>query len=310
MDGCVIFTHEDCLLHDTGEGHPEQIARLDVILRALRKPQFQDLNWQPAPKAEITHLSYAHTPEYIKAVLQSAPEAGFRTLDADTVISPQSIEAALRSTGAVVTAVDSVLTGKATTAFCAVRPPGHHARKNSAMGFCIFGNVAIGGWHAIKAHDLKRVAIVDFDVHHGNGTAEMVDGHTEFLFASTHQHPFYPHTGDTSKTDKAGNIINVPLQAGDGSLAFRDSFENKILPALDAFEPELIMISAGFDAHKDDPLANINLAEEDYFWVTRELKKLAEKHCQGRIVSSLEGGYNLRALAASAAAHVNALKDA
>ncbi len=304
---CTIFTHKDCLLHDTGEGHPEQIARLVVILEALKKPQFQSLVWQEAPKADIGDLCRAHSAEYVREMLQAAPASGYRALDSDTIISPKSIESALRSAGAVVAAVDDVLTGKTKTAFCAVRPPGHHATRDSAMGFCIFSNLAIGGLHAVQVHGLKRVAIVDFDVHHGNGTADIIDGHPEFLFISTHQHPFYPHTGDPLTTGKIGNIVNVPLRPGEGSARFRQVYTEKILPALEDFKPELVLISAGFDAHKDDPLAGLRLTEDDYAWVTRELKKMADKHCEGRIVSVLEGGYNLEALAASVAAHVAAL---
>lgn len=310
MKEMAVFTDPSCLLHDTGEGHPEQIARLDAVIAALKAPAFKDIDWHnTSPKATEAQLEYAHDPAYIKSVLAAAPATGHVMLDADTVLCPHSIEAALHAAGAVVAAVDEVLENKAKKAFCATRPPGHHAEKVKAMGFCIFANATIGAFHAVKAHGLKRVAIVDFDVHHGNGTADIVDGHAEFLFASTHQHPFYPDTGAASETGKIGNIINVPLASGDGSAQFRKAFTDKILPALENFKPELIVISAGFDAHKDDPLGEINLTEADYVWVTEELQKIADRHSNGHIVSVLEGGYNLKALASSVGAHVGALMN-
>jgi acetoin utilization deacetylase AcuC-like enzyme len=310
MTRCSIFTHKDCLDHDTGAGHPEQVARLTRALSALRQPAFSGLDWQDAPKATVEQLTAVHDPEYVDDVLASAPASGHANLDADTVISKGSVDAALRSAGAVVAAVDHVMAGKADTAFCAVRPPGHHAEHGKAMGFCIFGNAAVGALHAVNAHGLERVAVIDFDVHHGNGTANLVDGRKEVFFVSTHQAPpFYPGTGKASETGKLGNILNVPLESGDGSAEFRKAFTDVILPALDAFKPQLVIVSAGFDAHKDDPLGEINLSEADYAWVTRELRKVADKHAGGKVVSALEGGYNLDALTSCIAAHVDVLRE-
>ncbi|MBI3441390.1 MAG: histone deacetylase family protein [Proteobacteria bacterium] len=304
----AVFTDKTCALHDPGAGHPEQIARLSAVVTALQKPEFKNIDWhRSTPEATTAQLEYAHDPDYVHTILRAAPKTGYRMLDSDTILSPHSIEAALHAAGAVVAAVDHVLTGKVEKAFCAVRPPGHHAEKDKAMGFCIFSNAAIGAWHAVKAHGLKRVAIVDFDVHHGNGTENIVDGHAEFLYASTHQYPFYPGTGAAVDTGRLGNIVNVPLQIGDGSAAFRRAFTRVILPALDKFKPELMIISAGFDAHQNDPLAQINLIETDYAWVTTELRHIADEYSHSHIVSVLEGGYNLEGLASSAAAHVAAL---
>ena len=310
MKKTAVFTHKACLLHDTGEGHPERPLRLKSVIAALKQPEFASLDWQDAPKATTAQLTAAHGPAYVQEVLEAVvPEDGHLFLDADTVLSPDSPEAALRAAGAVAAAVDYVMAGKSETAFCAVRPPGHHAEKDRPMGFCVFANAAVGAFHAAKEHGLKRVAIVDFDVHHGNGTADIVDGHPEFFFASTHQYPFYPGTGSASEKGSLGNILNVPLNGGDGSAEFRKAFADKILPALEKFRPELIIISAGFDAHKDDPLGQINLTEDDYIWVTEELQKIAARHGQGRIVSALEGGYNVSALASCVAAHVGALMN-
>ena len=311
MKELAVFTHKACRLHDTPQGHPEQVARLDVVINALKSPGLEKIDWQEnPPKATTAQLEYAHTPAYVQKILTSAPATGHLWLDEDTAISPHSIDAALYAAGAGIAAVNHIMAGHAKKAFCATRPPGHHAEKDKPMGFCLFANAAIAGWHAIKAHGIKQVAIIDFDVHHGNGTANIVDGHPEFIFASTHQFPFYPGTGAPSETGSLGNIINVPLNEGDGGAQFRKAFTDKILPALENFKPEIIIISAGFDAHKDDPLGKINLTEDDYVWVTRELQKIADRHAKGRIVSMLEGGYNLTSLANSATAHVGQmLKD-
>ncbi len=304
---CVVFTHPSCLLHDTGSGHPEQIKRLEGVLSALKKPAFSALAWHESGKASPDQLKRVHDAGYVDTLLASSPASGYQAIDADTVLSPHTVAAALYSAGAVIDAVDHVMAGKASTAFCAVRPPGHHAEKDKAMGFCFFGNAAIGAAHAVEAHGLSRVAIIDFDVHHGNGTQDLVEGRKEIFFVSTHQSPLYPGTGAAAEKGRLGNIMNVPLAEGDDGAVFRKAFMDKILPALENFKPEMIIISAGFDAHRDDPLGGMKLTEADYAWVTTELRKIAETHGAGRVVSVMEGGYNLSALASSVAAHVDVL---
>lgn len=302
----LLVTHPACLEHDTGPGHPECIERLQVILKALEDPAFQYLHREEAPRASIEQLARVHDRNYIKWTLSAVPAEGYHALDGDTIISPGSGEAALRAAGALCYAVDELVAGTARRAFCAVRPPGHHAERDHAMGFCLFNNVAVGALHALEAHQLERVAIIDFDVHHGNGTQHTLARLSGAAYFSTHQAPLYPGTGSAS--DKGiGNIFNAPLAPYDGSEAFRKAYEERLLPALRDFDPDMIFISAGFDAHESDPLANLRLHEDDYAWVTEQLVAVAEAHCQGRVVSTLEGGYSLRALAQSAAAHVKAL---
>lgn len=255
-------------------------------------------------------LTLGHPPEFVDRILGMIPPMGRAMIDGDTVVSPGSREAALRAAGAAFAAVDAVAAGEAKNAFCAVRPPGHHAEPEQAMGFCLFNNVALAGLHARANHGLHRVAVVDFDVHHGNGTQAMYERDPDLFYASTHQWPLYPGTGSDQEHGVDGNVVNAPLPPGAGSLEFRRAFERIVLPALDGFAPGIILISAGFDGHQDDPLASLNLVEADYAWATAEMCKLADKHCGGRVVSSLEGGYDLHALAASAAAHVEALMAA
>jgi acetoin utilization deacetylase AcuC-like enzyme len=250
-----------------------------------------------------------HSQASIDKLMALIPQRGITHLDPDTPVSPGSGEAALRAAGAVCAAVDAVFAGEADNAFCGVRPPGHHAESGYAKGFCLFNNIAIAAEHARHAHKIKRVAIIDFDVHHGNGTQHAFDKNPEVLYASTHQHPWYPGSGLASETG-VGNIFNAPLPAGSGSKEFRAAMEGKILPAMDRFKPELILVSAGFDAHKDDPLASLNLLEDDFAWITRELLVLADRHCGGKLVSALEGGYNLEALGESVGAHVRELMGA
>ncbi|HEY5209840.1 MAG TPA: histone deacetylase family protein [Stellaceae bacterium] len=305
----ALFTHPACLAHDTSPRHPESPARLAAVLDALSGEAFAALDRHEAPRAMLDELALIHPRAFIADVLAAIPETGHAALDADTIVSPGSGEAALRAAGAVVAAVDCVMAGDAANAFCAVRPPGHHAEPDRAMGFCLFNNVAIGAMRARRAHGRERVAIVDFDVHHGNGTQAAFAADPHFLYASTHQAPFYPCTGAASETG-VGNIVNVPLPAGAGSAAFRAAFERTILPALDRFRPDFLVISAGFDAHRNDPLAQLMLEEADYVWVTDRLMGVAARHAEGRIVSSLEGGYDLAALAASSAAHVATLMRA
>jgi acetoin utilization deacetylase AcuC-like enzyme len=267
------------------------------------------VDWAEAPKAEFAQIMRAHPPAYIEGMLAAVPERGLVAVDADTILSPGSGEAALRAAGAVVAAVDDVVTGKVANAFCAVRPPGHHAEAATAMGFCLFNNVAIGAYHAREEHGLSRVAVMDFDVHHGNGTQAIFEQDANMFYASTHQMPLYPGTGSVGETG-VGNICNAPLPPNAGSAEFRAAMSDRILPAIDAFKPDLVIISAGFDAHKADPLANLQLVEADYAWATDELAAIAERHCSGRLVSALEGGYDLQALAASAASHVQRLMAA
>jgi acetoin utilization deacetylase AcuC-like enzyme len=302
----LLLTHEACLGHDPGPRHPESPARLKAVLEALSAPAFANLARRDAPKARLEQIALVHRGDFAQRVLALVPKQGYATIDADTVISPGSGEAALRAAGACIAAVDAVMKGEAQNAFCAVRPPGHHAEPDRAMGFCLFNNVAIAALHARQTHGIERVAVIDFDVHHGNGTQAAFERDAALLYASTHQMPLYPGTGAASERG-IGNIVNAPLRPMSGSEEFRKAFSTIIIPALEAFRPELVIISAGFDAHRDDPLAQLMLLEADYAWSTERLAAIAKKHAQGRIVSSLEGGYNLRALAGSAAAHVAAL---
>lgn len=262
------------------------------------------LQHHDAPLATREQLYRVHDAEYVEKIFLRAPEEGQIWLDPDTSMNPHSLSAALRAAGAVVLGVDLVMTGKNSAAFCNVRPPGHHAERQRAMGFCIFNNIAVGAAHALKVHQLKRVAIVDFDVHHGNGTEDIFRDTPEILFCSTFQHPFYPDTGTEESPE---HIVNVPLPAGTDSLAFRAAVESQWLPKLEAFQPELILISAGFDGHVEDDMAGLQLVDLDYAWVTHEIKIIADKYAKGRIVSTLEGGYALSALGRSVAAHINAL---
>ncbi|RVU34738.1 histone deacetylase family protein [Hwanghaeella grinnelliae] len=306
----ALFWHPSCREHNMGAGHPEQPARLDSVLVALEADAFEDLERVEAPRATREQILRCHPASHLDDILGSVPENGIVQLDADTSLSPGSGEAALRAAGAAVAAVDAVMTGKYQNAFCAVRPPGHHAEPQHPMGFCLFNNIAIGAEHAVAAHKADRVAVVDFDVHHGNGTQAMFARKPNMFFASSHQMPLYPGTGQESERGVAGNIVNVALPPNAGGEEFRIAFEVRILPALRDFKPNLLMISAGFDAHRDDPLANLNLVEDDYHWATSELAALADELCEGRIVSTLEGGYDLGALGRSAAAHVRALMEA
>jgi acetoin utilization deacetylase AcuC-like enzyme len=302
----LLVTHKDCIAHDTGPGHPERSERLISVLKALDAPAFARLRRMEAPMADRGAIERVHEASFVRAMLDSVPEQGYASLDPDTVLSPRSGTAALRAAGAIVAAVDAVMAGDVTNAFCAVRPPGHHAVFDRAMGFCLFDNVAIGALHALEAHGLGRVAVVDFDVHHGNGTQDVAEREPRLFFASTHQYPAYPGTGRAAETGQ-GNIVNVPLAPGSGSAEFRRAFGDTVLPALDDFRPEMIFISAGFDAHRSDPLADLALTEDDFAWATRGIVRIAAATAHGRVVSTLEGGYDLDALAASAAAHVRAL---
>ena len=299
-----VYTHPACLAHDTGPDHAERPARLTAVVDALRRG-LPALDWHEAPRATRGQLLRAHAPELLDAVLETHP-AHRILLDPDTVLSPASAEAALRAAGAAVAAVDAVLTGKTRRAFCAVRPPGHHATGDVAMGFCLFNNIAVAALHALDKHGLERVAIVDFDVHHGNGTQAIFERDPRVLFASSHQWPLYPETGARNETG-VGNIVNMPLPVEAEGVLFRRAWADVLLPAVDDFRPQLLLVSAGFDAHWRDPLAQLRLQAGDYTWISEELVALANRDCGGRMVSSLEGGYDLAALAESSVAHVGAL---
>ncbi|MCG8547085.1 MAG: histone deacetylase family protein [Alphaproteobacteria bacterium] len=303
----ILYTHDACLEHDPGEHHPESPARLRAVLAAMEAEEFQHLDRRPAPHAEVDQIARVHDRNYVQAVLDAIPESGRRALDGDTHVSPGSGEAALRAAGAVCAAVDAVAAGEARNAFCAVRPPGHHAEQSIAMGFCLFNNVAVGAAHAQAMHGLDRVAVIDFDVHHGNGTQAMFWENAEQFYASTHQYPLYPGTGGRDEHGKYNNIVNAPLEPSSGSGQFRDAITETVIPAVQKFAPDIVFISAGFDAHRADPLAMLNLETEDFEWATAALAGVAGECCKGRVVSTLEGGYDLGALAASAAAHVRAL---
>lgn len=305
----LFFTHPDCLRHHPGDGHPEAPQRLSSIISALDEPEFAGLQRHEAPLADKESVARVHGADFVQHVLDSVPRDGRRAVDPDTILSPGSGTAALRAAGALTAAVDAVIAGKGRNAFCAVRPPGHHAEPSQAMGFCLFNSVAVAARHAQARHKLARIAVVDFDVHHGNGTQAVAEKDASLFFASSHQFPLYPGTGASHETG-LGNVLNVPLPPGSDGAIFRKAYEMQVLPALDAFAPDLLLVSAGFDAHRSDPLAGLELEEDDFAWVTERLIESAERHCKGRLVSVLEGGYDLKALAGSAAAHVRALMQA
>jgi acetoin utilization deacetylase AcuC-like enzyme len=304
----ALLSHPDCVLHEMGEGHPESPERLRAVMRALEASGLAArLAMREAPLATREQLERVHEPELIDLVFASAPERGYAYLDPDTSMNPSSLGAALRAAGAVVAATDLVMKGEASSAFCAVRPPGHHATRARPMGFCMFNNVAIGAAHALVAHGLERVAVLDFDVHHGNGTEDAFHEDPRVMLCSTFQHPYYPYSGADSGNE---HIINVPLPAMTDGRGFRAAVERHWIPALDAYKPQLVFVSAGFDAHRDDPLAYLKLADEDYRWVTEMLLDVAGRHAGGRVVSTLEGGYNTQALGRCAVEHVGAMLEA
>jgi acetoin utilization deacetylase AcuC-like enzyme len=307
----VFYSHPDCRLHDMGAGHPECPARLDAINDHLLATGLDiALEFRQAPAATAEQIERAHTTHYVTELqekLQLVQASGeSRALDPDTVACPATLSAALHAAGAAVAATDDVLAGRARNAFCSVRPPGHHATRDETMGFCFFNNVAIAARHALDVHGLKRVAIIDFDVHHGNGTEDIIAGDERVLMCSYFQHPLYPYSG---AVPKGTNMVNVPMAPYTRGPAVREAIEQQWLPALEAFRPEMVFISAGFDAHREDELGQMGLVEADYEWITRRLVEVANRHAQGRIVSCLEGGYHLSALARSVAAHVRVLAD-
>lgn len=304
----LLISHPSFLAHDTGQHHPERPDRLRAVLAGLDDAAIAHLVSVVAPAATLEQLTRVHPQEYVDAILGIRPPAGeLVQIDADTIMSTESAEAARHAAGAVVAGVDAVMREAAQTVFAAVRPPGHHALPSVPGGFCLFNSVAVGALHAQAVYGLERVAIVDFDVHHGQGTQAVVEPDPRLFYASTHQSPLYPGTGSPRERGVAGNVVNVPLAAGSGSAEFRAAWGDRILPALDLFAPELLIVSAGFDAHRRDPLAQLNVETADFVWLTEELLAIADRHAQGRVVSVLEGGYDLDALAEAASAHVRAL---
>jgi acetoin utilization deacetylase AcuC-like enzyme len=285
--------------------HPEAPARLDAIEQALEAAGSGTLREQSVP-ADFAQLRRVHATDYLQALQNSSPITGYHALAPDTFMNPHTFEAALLAAGAGVLGVDRIMQGRAASAFCAVRPPGHHARRAQAMGFCLINNIAVAAMHALTHHNLRRVAILDFDVHHGNGTQDIVINERGVLFCSTHQHPFYPYTGEPAA---APHIINVPLPAGSGSEEFRRAVLREWLPALEQFKPDFIFVSAGFDAHRDDPLGGLSLVEADYGWIGAQIRDFAAAHCGGRVLSMLEGGYNVTALARSVAAYIRSFEN-
>ena len=303
----LLLSHAACLDHLNPMGHPERPERLRAIEQALEAEKFHLLLREKAPLAPAEIIALCHPMDYIEALRDAAPDQGMVQLDADTSMSPGSYEAALRAVGGGMQAVDAVMTRKARNAFVAVRPPGHHTETARPMGFCLFNSAAIAARYAQKKHGAERAAVVDFDVHHGNGSQDIFWSDQTVMYCSTHEMPLYPGTGAIGERGKFNNIVNAPLSAGDGGDAFREAFEVVILPRLRAFKPDILIISAGFDAHTRDPLANLNLVEADYAWVTKKLMEVADECAGGRVVSMLEGGYDLQGLSRSVAAHVSAL---
>ncbi|MBI3045518.1 MAG: histone deacetylase family protein [Betaproteobacteria bacterium] len=301
----AYITHGDCLLHDMGAHHPECPARLRAIEdQLIASGMINYLRHAEAPIASRAQLERVHAPDYLTALERDAPSHGLTHLDPDTAMNPHTLGAALHAAGGAVLATDMVMRREAEVAFCSVRPPGHHAERARAMGFCLFNNVAVAAAHALDAHGLQRVAVVDFDVHHGNGTEAIFRDDPRVMMVSTFQHPFYPYSGVEGRSER---MVNIPLAAYSGGKEFRAAVEQHWLPALEAFGPEMLFISAGFDAHRDDDMAMLNLVEADYAWVTERVKAVADRHAGGRIVSMLEGGYELHALGRSVAAHVKVL---
>ena len=303
----LLLSHPACLNHLTPAGHPERPDRLRAIEQALEDEKFQTLARVEAPRGSLDVVALCHPMDYVEAIQEASPTEGLVRLDADTAMSPGSFEAALRAVGGATLAVDEVMAGKAANAFVATRPPGHHTETARPMGFCLFNNAAIAARYAQKSHGAERAAVVDFDVHHGNGSQDIFWSDKSVMYCSTHEMPLYPGTGAIGERGEFNTIVNAPLSAGDGGAEFREAFEIAILPRLREFKPDILIISAGFDAHTRDPLANLNLVEADYSWVTKKLMEVADTSAKGRVVSLLEGGYDLQGLSRSVAAHVSAL---
>lgn len=300
----IIIQHDDCLRHDPGPKHPESTQRVNAVMSGLE--EIKGLQILPAPRATPEQISRVHPEAFWNDIQANEPSEGIVAIDSDTYLSNGSVNAALRASGGLCYAIDQILDKKTLRAFCAVRPPGHHSETETAMGFCLLNHVAIGARHALENPAIKRVAIIDFDVHHGNGTQAIFEDCPDVLFVSSHQLPLYPGTGSADETG-CGNVLNLPLAPGDGSRKFRNTWSRHGLPAVDKFAPDLILISAGFDAHQRDPLGQIELQDADYHWITRQICDLATDSCEGRVASILEGGYDLQALATASRAHVKAL---
>ncbi|MFV0245477.1 MAG: histone deacetylase family protein [Qingshengfaniella sp.] len=306
----LLISHDDGLNHVTPPGHPEQVARLTAVMAALSDPGFDALIRQPAHEASDADLLRCHPQRYLDKVQAAVPAEGWHALDGDTHVMSGSVRAAKLAVGAAIQGVDAVLDGAARNAFCATRPPGHHAERETAMGFCIYGTIAIAAKYALDVRGLSRVAVIDFDVHHGNGTQDLLWDEERAFFASTHQMPLYPGSGAPGERGAHRQILNLPFRPGTDGAIYCPAFERTLLPAVDAFRPELILVSAGFDAHRDDPLAQMELTAQDFGWITDRICELADRHCGGKLVSTLEGGYDLQALGESAAEHVAALMQA
>ncbi len=303
-----IFTSNSSIKHDTGPGHPECPERIPAILNGLKKIQSQKLIWREIGSFDEKYIELTHSKKYLEKINQLFPKEDLVFLDGDTIVSKGSKKAAYDAVGAIINAIDAVMNQEFNNAFCVVRPPGHHAEKEQAMGFCIFNNVAIGATYLLEKYKLDKVAIIDFDVHHGNGTQDIFYNEKKVLYISSHQFPFYPGTGSKDEIGKFNNILNIPLKAGTVSEEFFNSYK-KVYEKLNEFRPQFILLSAGFDAHKNDPLANVNLESRDYYILTKEIMKIAKKVCDNKIVSILEGGYNLSAIQESAKYHVEALLE-
>ena len=303
-----IFTADSSTQHDTGPGHPECPERIPSIINGLKRIQSKNLIWKDVGSFDEKYIKLTHSEKYLEKINQSFPKEGLDFLDGDTIVSKGSKKAAYDAVSSIINAIDAVMNKEFNNAFCVVRPPGHHAEKEQAMGFCIFNNVAVGATYLLEKYKLNKVAIIDFDVHHGNGTQDIFYNEKKVLYISSHQFPFYPGTGSEDETGKYNNILNISLKAGTGSEEFFDSYK-RVYDKLNEFKPEFILLSAGFDAHKNDPLANINLESKDYYTLTKEIIKIAKQICENKIVSILEGGYNLAAIQESAKYHVEALLE-
>ena len=303
-----IVTTDTYLNHDTGRGHPERADRVTVVIDHLKKIKLKNLIWKKPEKFDLKYLEYAHDKNYLNNVNESFPKEGLNFLDGDTIISPGSKEATRDAVGSILTAIDGVMKKKFNNAFCAVRPPGHHAEKQKAMGFCVYNNVAVGAYYLLEKYNLSKVAIIDFDVHHGNGTQDIFYNNKNVLYISTHQYPYYPGSGAANEKGVNENILNIPLVAGTKSHEFLNAYD-LIFKKIKEFKPEFILLSAGFDAHKDDPLAQINLESKDYYTLTKRIMSISKKLCHGKIVSILEGGYDLNALKESVDYHIKSLLE-